>query len=225
MFMEIIPVQDIMGGKAVSGRSGNRTEYRPLGTIFTDSSDPVDIAWSMPYPRLYVADLDGIMKGAPDLHRLQKLAGIKALMVDMGIKGVDDISWFKGLDAEIVLGTETLEGPKVLERAMDEFGERVIVSIDIKEGHVLSRFLPPEPFAALDHLTQLGAKRFIFLDMTSVGTLGFGSLEPLLEYANSKYPEIEMIVGGGIKKEDLEKLEKMGVDGALVGTALHKGLL
>jgi uncharacterized protein related to proFAR isomerase len=38
------------------------------------------------------------------------------------------------------------------------------------------------------------------------------------------YPSIEFIVGGGIKPEDLEEMEKIGVKAVLVGTALHKGL-
>jgi phosphoribosylformimino-5-aminoimidazole carboxamide ribotide isomerase len=222
--MEIIPVLDIMGGIAVAGRSGQRSEYGPLETVYADSSDPQEIALGLPHTRLYVADLDGIMEGTPELALVHRLARIKAVMVDMGIKEIDELSWFKGIDAHIVLGTETLGGPEVIIGAIKEYGERVIVSVDIKDGHVLSSFLPPEPTTSLDHLVQLGAERFIFLDITSVGTLGFGSLELLIEYAKSNYPEIEILVGGGIKKEDMKKIKKMGVEGVLVGTALHKGL-
>ncbi|NOZ76101.1 MAG: HisA/HisF family protein, partial [Euryarchaeota archaeon] len=34
---------------------------------------------------------------------------------------------------------------------------------------------------------------------------------------------VEIYVGGGIRKADLALLEEMGVHGALVGTALHRG--
>ncbi len=50
--MEIIPVIDMMKGVAVSGKSGRRDEYLPLKTIFCDSSDPIEIASSIPSKKL-----------------------------------------------------------------------------------------------------------------------------------------------------------------------------
>ncbi|MDI6655580.1 MAG: HisA/HisF family protein, partial [Candidatus Hydrothermarchaeota archaeon] len=38
--MEIIPVLDIMHGKAVSGKSGERKKYQELKTVFASSPDP-----------------------------------------------------------------------------------------------------------------------------------------------------------------------------------------
>ena len=40
----IIPVIDLKNGEAVSGKSGMRETYKPLKTVFNDSSNPLAIA-------------------------------------------------------------------------------------------------------------------------------------------------------------------------------------
>lgn len=216
--MEIIPVLDVMNGIAVSGKSGEREKYRELKTIFASSSNPLEIARNLPYEKLYVADLDGITKGKPDIKLLKKLSRIKKLLVDAGIRNYGDVERISGINAEIIIGTETLQNFETLKEALKKFGKRIIVSIDVKNKKVLSNILPNAPYEALEILRKLGARRFIFLDISSVGTLrGF-------KFDFIKNCNEEIFVGGGIRKEDLKKLEKK-VSGVLVGTALHRGLI
>lgn len=216
--MDIIPVIDIMNGIAVSGKSGRREEYTALKTVFADSPDPVEIAKNLPYERLYTADLDGIMKGTPNLEMLGELCKIKRVMVDVGIKNIDDYKKMSQLDADLIIGSETLADLKTLE-AIGKDCQRAIFSIDIKDGKLMSPFLPHDPLLAFG-LLKNKIKKFIVLDISSVGTLStdFSLLEEFV------VPGVETYYGGGIKKEDIGKLKKIGVGGALVGTALHKGL-
>jgi phosphoribosylformimino-5-aminoimidazole carboxamide ribotide isomerase len=216
--MEVIPVIDIMNGIAVSGKSGKREEYTELKTVFADSSNPVEIAKNLPFERLYVADLDGIMKGAPNLEMLEELSKIKRLMVDVGIKNLDDYEGISHLRADIILGSETLRDLDALE-AIAGNCQRLIFSIDIKDGEVMSPFLPGDPTLAFRLLTEK-IKKVIVLNISSVGTLGtdFSILEKF------RVQDVKVYYGGGIKKEDIEKLKKIGISGVLVGTALHKGL-
>jgi phosphoribosylformimino-5-aminoimidazole carboxamide ribotide isomerase len=220
--MKIVPVMDIRGGQAVAGKSGQREEYAPLKTVFADTSDPIEIASALPYPDLYVADLDGITGGRPDLELIGVLAGRKHLLCDAGIRTVADLETLSAIPLDPVLGTETA-GREVMEAAFRGLVPGAVVSLDIKDGAVLSDFLPANPEEALVELADLGAARLILLDISSVGTLGFGSLTGLIEFARRRYPGMEIYVGGGIRKEDLVALEEMGVHGALVGTALHRG--
>ncbi|MFQ5974830.1 MAG: HisA/HisF-related TIM barrel protein [Candidatus Hydrothermarchaeales archaeon] len=218
--MEIIPVIDIMDGTAVSGKSGVRKEYSPLKTIFCKSSDPVVVASSIPSKSIYIADLDGIMKRIPDYKTLEKLGKIKEILVDVGVRDYVDLRGASKLRCDIILGTETLEGIDVLIKGVEKFQDRIIVSIDIKSKKVLSKFLPQAPINAYKVL-RAHCKRFIFLDITSVGTLR-GSR---FDYLEDVTKDAEIMVGGGIRKEDLPKLEEMGVDAVLIGTALHKGFI
>jgi phosphoribosylformimino-5-aminoimidazole carboxamide ribotide isomerase len=215
--MEIIPVIDIMKGIAVSGKSGKREEYTALKTVFANSSNPVEIAKNLPFKRLYVAELDGIMEGVPNIEMLEELSGIRRLMVDVGIKNLSDYNRISHLNADIIVGSETLQDFETLETITEEC-RRLIFSIDIKDGKVMSPFLPSDPVDAFELLADK-VKKFIILNISSVGTLStdFSLLEKF------KVRDVEIYYGGGIKKEDIEKLKKMGIGGALIGTALHKG--
>lgn len=218
--MEIIPVIDIMVGIAVSGKSGKRDEYKPLETIFCNSSNPIEIAEAIPSKKMYIADLDAIMKRKPDYKTLEKIGDIKETIVDIGIRDYSDIKEAYKLKGDLILGTETLSDIKVLKKGVEELSDRIIVSIDIKDNKVLSKFLPEDPIKAYKILRDY-CKRFIFLDITSVGTLEGNRFSFLKDLENDS----EMIVGGGIRKEDLRSLEELGVNAVLVGTAIHKGLL
>lgn len=215
--MEIIPVIDVMNGIAVSGKSGRREEYTELKTVFADSCDPVEIAKNLPFKRLYVADLDGIMKGAPNLKMLEELSRIRQLMVDVGIRNLKDYNRISNLDADVIVGSETLCDFKTLETISRE-RQGLIFSIDIKDKRVMSPFLPHDPIETFELLVNR-IKRFMILNISSVGTLSadFSLLDRL------KIPGVEVYYGGGIKKENINKLKKIEISGVLVGTALHKG--
>ncbi len=218
--VEIIPVLDIRGGVAVSGRSGNRETYGPLQTIFSEGSDPVEIAENLPFRRLYVADLDGIVAERPDLNNLKCLSEIKGIMADLGVKESEDLQVFRELECDIILGTETIRGANVIIDALKQFGPRVIVSIDIRDGFVLSSFLPKSPSDAYHSLTDLGVERIIFLDISAVGTgkSDFSFIKDLNKTG-------EILLGGGITKKDIGAMEEFNVEGVLVGTAIHNGEL
>lgn len=219
--VEVIAVLDIRGGVAVAGKSGRRDEYKPLKTVFSDSSNPVEITSNLPCPRLYVADLDGISRGQPDTGTLKSLSKLKEVMVDLGVRGAHDLQLFSELDCGIVLGTETISDMDVITEAIQRFGGgRIIVSIDIKNGDVLSSFLPSQPLKTYRLLVAEGVERVIFLDISSVGTgkSDYGFIKDLNKAG-------EILLGGGITAEDFEWLECAPVDGVLVGTALHRGEL
>jgi phosphoribosylformimino-5-aminoimidazole carboxamide ribotide isomerase len=217
--VEVIPVIDIRNGIAVSGKSGDRENYRPLRSIYSNDSDPIKIAENLPYNRLYIADLEGIVYQRPDLKILKELSIIKSIMIDLGIRGSKDLNVFKDLNSDIVLGTETIREPGIISKAIELFDNGVIVSVDIKNGEVLSPFLSVKPLEAYDMVIELGVKKVLFLDIGAVGTKK--SDFSFLKVINKSG---EIFLGGGITKKDLEAMEKLKVDGVLVGTALHKGL-
>jgi phosphoribosylformimino-5-aminoimidazole carboxamide ribotide isomerase len=218
--VEIIPVLDIRGGIAVAGKSGLRDKYLPLQSVFSKSHDPVKIAKSLPFDRLYVADLDGIVNQGPDFRTLRRLSEIKKIMVDIGVRDARDLNSFNDFNCEIILGTETIKNRKVISKALKLFGNRIIISIDLKEDRVLSGFLPENPLEAYQEFTSLGVKRVIFLNISAVGTLklDFSFIKDLNKAG-------EILLGGGIAKKDLDDMKNSKVDALLVGTALHKGLL
>ncbi len=180
----------------------------------------MEIAKSLPFQKLYVADLDGIVRGKPDRATLMEINKFRNLIADIGIRNERDLNIFKDLSSGVVVGTETAESPGVFKKALEMYGsQRVYASIDLKDGEVLSLFLSKIPLKAYSSLIEIRLIKTIFLNISSVGTQ-----ESDFSFIKDLNKTGEILLGGGITKKDLGYLERKGIDGVLVGTALHKGL-
>ena len=70
-----------------------------------------------------------------------------------------------------------------------------------------------------------GIRTFIVLDLARVGARAGPETEPARRL-RSHLPEAEIVLGGGVRgADDLRALAVAGYDAALVGTALHIGIL
>lgn len=231
--MKIIPVIDVLNGVAVHGIRGERERYQPLKSALCRSADPLDIAStfeSLGFGSLYLADLDAILGKSANfsVYRQIMTETHLDLMVDAGIADFARAEVLATEVPKIVVGSETLESLDFLVQAVKAFGEdKVVVSIDLKEGKVLS---VSEAIASMDavsfaqKLASLGVRQIIILDLDRVGTehgINLALLRSVLEKTG-----VEVLVGGGIRSiQELEELRKLGVSGALVATILHNGKL
>ncbi len=232
--MKIIPVIDVLNGVVVHGIRGERKRYQPLKSTLCTSADPVDIAStfdSLGFSSLYLADLDAILGKSANFNVYNQIMTQTRLdlMVDAGTSDIAKAE--KVLDTgvtKIVVGSETLNRLDFLSQAVRAFGEKkVVVSIDQKEGKVLSA---SEAIASTDavsfaqQLAGVGVRQIILLDLDRVGTehgTNFTLMRNILEKTG-----VELLVGGGIRSlQELEDLRKLGVSGALVATVLHNGKL
>jgi phosphoribosylformimino-5-aminoimidazole carboxamide ribotide isomerase len=232
--MKVIPVIDVLNGVAVHGIRGERERYQPLKSILCSSADPLDIALtfeSLGFSSLYLADLDAILGKSANFNIYRQImtqTGLD-LMVDAGIADITKASKVVATEvSKIVVGSETLESLDFLSQPVKAFGkDKVVVSIDLKEGKLLSA---SEAIASMDavsfaqELKKIGINQIILLDLNRVGTehgINLALLRSVLEKT-----EVEVLVGGGIGSlQELEELRKLGVSGALVATVLHNGKL
>jgi phosphoribosylformimino-5-aminoimidazole carboxamide ribotide isomerase len=232
--MKIIPVIDVLNGVAVHGIRGERERYQPLNSILCRSADPLDIALtfdSLGFCSLYLADLDAILGKSANFNVYRQIVTQARLdlMVDAGIANITKASEVLATEvSKIVVGSETLGSLDFLGQAVKAFGEdKIVVSIDLKEGKVLSA---SEAIASMDavsfaqELEKIGIGQIILLDLDRVGTehgINLALLRSILEKTR-----VEVLVGGGIRSlQELEELRKLGVSGALVATILHNGKL
>jgi phosphoribosylformimino-5-aminoimidazole carboxamide ribotide isomerase len=232
--MKVIPVIDVLNGVAVHGVRGERERYQPLKSVLCRSADPLDIALtfeSLGFTGLYLADLDAILGKSANFavyRQIMTETGLD-LMVDAGIADFARAEEVLATGvSKIVVGSETLESLDFLSQAVKAFGEeRVVVSIDLKEGKVLSA---SDAVASMDavsfaqELRKIGVIQVILLDLTRVGTeqgINRELLRNILEKTG-----VKVLVGGGIRSlQELEELRKLGVSGALIATILHNGKL
>jgi phosphoribosylformimino-5-aminoimidazole carboxamide ribotide isomerase len=230
--MKIIPVLDVLDGVAVHAVRGKRKNYQPLKSVLCASSEPVDVAAALKalgFSELYVADLDAITGGLPNLSLFKRIAdatGLK-LMVDAGVtslKAAEEV-----LDSQVskvIVGTETLTSAGFVGKAVDSFGsEKIVVSLDLMGDRVLSGFelgRLAEPVAFLRELEGMGVSQVIVLDLQKVGS-GEG-VNTLFLKDVLKNVKVDVLVGGGVRDiKDLLELKELGVFGILVATALHSG--
>ncbi|MCW4009644.1 MAG: HisA/HisF-related TIM barrel protein [Candidatus Bathyarchaeota archaeon] len=228
--MRIIPVIDIKNGVVVHAVKGNRSQYLPLQSPLCSSADPIDVALAFRacgFSELYVADLDAITGTSCTLSAVRGVAaktGLK-LMVDAGVSDMNRAEQLLRCGvAKVVIGTETLSSLAFIEQAVRQLGsERVVVSLDLKAGTVLSQSASLQEMSALEltrKLESVGVTEIIVLDLDRVGS-SFGVnlhfLKDLLTSSN-----VAVLVGGGVRGiDDLAALRNLGVQGVLVATALH----
>jgi phosphoribosylformimino-5-aminoimidazole carboxamide ribotide isomerase len=231
----VIPVIDTMHGTALHAVRGQRENYRPLKSVLSATADPVEVAIGLReqfgFDEMYIADLDGITKGAADLSLITRLCGIKGLsiIVDSGANTSEEAERLREAGvAKIVIGSETLSNLDNVERVVDTIGSASVTgSIDVKNGEVHSRcreLRELKPMKVAQILENMGVGEIILLDISRVGSeMGVDTqiVEEVVEVV-----DIPLLVGGGVSSiDDIRLLKDAGASGVLVATALHRDRL
>ncbi|MBE6505992.1 MAG: HisA/HisF family protein [Methanobrevibacter sp.] len=219
-----IPVLDLKDGQAVSGKSGLRDTYQPLQTVFAPSSNPVEIAQGLKLngaDELYIADLDLIESNGHNINDIKMVNTILPVILDAGVKNLESFSFFLDYAFKIIIPTETLESIDDLYEICAKYPkERIVISVDVKDDELYSKNLNLTLKEFKDVLIDIDVSQIILLDISGVGT-GKGYNEKLLkEFDDLKD---KLIMAGGLNKDSIDELEKLGIKKVLVGTSLHSG--
>jgi len=225
--MEVIPAIDIKGGKCVRLYQGDYS----METVY--SNNPVEMAmkWqSLGATRLHIVDLDGADLGVP--RNLETITRINdavwiPLQVGGGIRSMKTMEKLlkMGID-RVIMGTAAVEDRELVKEACHRFGQSIVIGIDARDGKVATRGWKSETeLTAADlamSMAKLGARRFIYTDISRDGTLTEPNFISTFELIDSiRYP---IIASGGISSViHLKLLDKLGVEGAIIGRALYTG--
>lgn len=219
-----IPVLDLKDGLAVSGKSGLRDTYQPLQTVFAPSSNPIDIAQGLKIngaDELYIADLDLIESKGHNINDIKMVNTIIPVILDAGIKNTESFSFFLDYAYKIIIPTETLESIDYLYEIFEKYPkERIVVSVDVKDNELYSKNIDLTLSQFKDVLVDVGATQVILLDISGVGTQKGYNEKLLKEFEDLKDV---LIIAGGLNKDSIGELEKIGIKKVLVGTSLHSG--
>ncbi len=231
--MRVIGVIDLKAATAVHAVRGERERYRPVHSVITpDDGDPLALTRAfrseLGLDELYVADLDAITGAGSNGEMIAALARETQVMVDAGVSEPEGAQKLLELGAQrVIVGTETLSGPDALDRLLEEIPQ-LVLSVDLRDGRMLS----PDPqlagLPALDAMARLhrpGLREVIVLDLARVGS-GAGFDVELIAQLHAAFGELELLAGGGVRDVgDLRALRDAGAAGALVATALHRGVI
>ncbi len=225
--MELYPAIDLRGGRCVRLLQGQFDAE----TVYSD--DPVQTAlrWQSEGARwLHVVDLDGAREGAPQqlpvLHSICEAVHIP-VQFGGGLRSERAVAQaFEAGATRVVLGSVAVTHPEFAQRMFREWGERVVLGVDVREGKVAIRGWQEQTevdaLRLIQQMAHLGARRVIVTDISRDGTLQGPNrdlLKQLVEEAG-----IPVIASGGVSRlEDLLALKEIGVEGAIIGKALYTG--
>jgi phosphoribosylformimino-5-aminoimidazole carboxamide ribotide isomerase len=227
--MILYPAIDIRGGQAVRLLRGDyerETAY---------DADPVDAArrWAGEGAQfLHVVDLDGAKAGEPrNLEAVRRIAAAVQCPIQVG-GGLRDAASLGAVlaagAARVVIGTAALRDPELLAAALDAYGERVVVSVDARDGKVsLSGWTETSDVDVADAVADLGGRgvsRFLCTAIEVDGTMAGPASGELARIAAAT--EAQVIASGGVG--ELAHLEALAaeaapnLEGVIVGRALYE---
>lgn len=221
----IVPVIDLMGDRVVHARRGDRSNYRPLESALTRSSEPLEVAAALldaaPFSALYAADLDAILRRGDHrslLQRIQKRFPSLTIWLDAGFGDATQLEpWLSVPRIEPVIGSESLASLGALAGLL-AVTPNAILSLDTRDEVPLG---PAQLFARPD----LWPQRVIAMTLDRVGA-GQGPALAHLRATLARSSGRKVIAAGGVRDaQDLETLEAMGVHAVLIASAIHDGTL
>jgi phosphoribosylformimino-5-aminoimidazole carboxamide ribotide isomerase len=235
--LRVIPVLDLKAGQAVHAVRGQRHSYAPVQSVLAGSAEPVALARAF-VERLgarecYVADLDAIAGVGDHGAVIRAMASLGLdVWLDAGAATASDAARARGLGAaRVIVGTETLRDPDELAAmvgALESSPSACVLSLDLRDG-VLLGGSPEVARLGADELAMVawraGIRSFIVLDLARVGS-GEGPRLDTARALRRALPGAHILIGGGVRNQaDLAALAADGFDGALVATALHRGII
>ena len=230
--MKIIPAIDIKDGNVVRLTRGDYAQIKVY------SNDPGNIArrWhSQGAGILHIVDLDGAFSGVPkNMDSVAAIVNSVNIPVQLGggLRSLDAISWAFNIGvSKVILGTKVAEDMDFISTAIRRYGEKIIISIDSKNGFVMLRgWTKSSGINAIDmarKMEHLGASAIIYTDVMVDGTLSgpnFMRLDNFLDKIN-----IPVIAAGGVSSVDdirkLGALNKKNLTGIIVGKGLYEGAI
>lgn len=225
--MNLFPAIDLYNGCAVRLYKG---DYQQM-TVY--SEDPASIArefQSKGAGYIHLVDLEGARDGTtPNLHIVEQIARETELFTEIGggIRSMEIAQRYiaSGVD-RIILGTAAVHDRVFLRAALERFGEKVAVGIDIRDGQVAThgwmRSSGIDAFEFCQELQEMGVKTVICTDISKDGAMQ-GTNRTLYRKLQERFT-LNITASGGVSSlEDITALRDMGLYGAILGKAYYTG--
>ena len=220
--MEIIPVIDLKNGSVVHAKQGNRDDYQPLKSELCPSADIYTVVQTFvniyKFKTIYIADLNAItgqQSHAALIDTVLNMFPQVTFWLDVGYP-LANRNLLTRTNFVAVLGSESFRDDTLAK--LKSFGNAYILSLDFSIAGELGA-------KSLFKKTELWPERIIIMTLPRVGS-NLGPDVEKLQYYRNLYPKKTIIAAGGVRNyNDLQELTEIGVDHALIATALHNGQL
>lgn len=225
--LELLPAVDVQGGRAVQLVQGVAGSEKVFGS-------PRDAAlrWQEAGAEwVHLVDLDAAFGRGSNADLIAGIVGELDLAVELSGGIRDDATLARALATgcrRVNIGTAALENPLWCERVIGEYGDRIAIGLDVRGTRLAARGWTREGgelFETLDRLDAAGCARYVVTDVASDGMLTGPNLDLLASVCERTGAPV--VASGGIARLDdlraLRDLVPVGVEGAIIGTALYVG--
>lgn len=227
--MNVFPAIDIVQGKAVRLFKGDYAQM----TVYSET--PMDVVRDFERAGakfMHIVDLEGAKSG--DTNNYETISNIiksTPLFVEVGggIRSMDVIEKYLSAGAgRVILGTVAVTDERFLRDAVEKYGDKIAVGVDIKDGFVaIKGWTEKSEYSAFDFcekLQSLGVKTVICTDVSKDGAMQ-GTNRELYSQLSQKFT-LDFIASGGVSSvEDIIALKEKGLYGAIIGKAYYTGAI
>ena len=223
--MILFPAIDVLDGKCVRLIQGDYDKE----VIYSDS--PVEMAkfWETEGAEfIHIVDLNGAKSGlSVNLSVIQHIAESVSIPVQVGggIRSVKTIEDYLNKSVNrVILGTAAIQDPEFLKEAVDAFQEKIVVSVDAREGFVATEgwtdTSSTKATDLIDHLEKIGVQTIVYTDIAKDGMLAGPNL--IEQKQINEHTQMKVIASGGVTTiEDIQNLAYLNMYGAIIGKALY----
>ncbi len=229
--MLLIPAIDLKDGKCVRLRQGEMSQV----TRYSD--DPVGMAeqWQNLGARyLHIVDLDGAVEGTPKhLPQIEAIAKKLTIPIQVGggIRNMETVQAYRSIGVDrVVVGTAALQDSQFLASVAQQFPQKILVGIDVKQGlvavHGWTTVSTLTPLQVFDSIKDLPLGGIVYTDISRDGMLNGPNISALREAA--EISPVPVIASGGVTAlDDIRAIQEIGdnISGVIIGKALYEGAL
>jgi len=225
--LELLPAVDVADGRAVQlqqGIAGSGWEF----------GDPVAaaLAWQEQGAEwIHLVDLDAAFGRGSNAALLAEIVGRLDIQVEMSGGIRDEESLQRALATgcrRVNVGTAALENPEWTAAAIGAYADRVAIGLDVRGETLAARGWTRDGgnlWEVLARLDAAGCARYVVTDVNKDGMLAGPNLELLSSVA--QHTDAPLVASGGVSTladiEAIRALVPIGVEGAIIGSALYTG--
>lgn len=223
--MKLFPAIDLYDKKAVRLYKGDYSQM----TVY--SENPIEIALDFKNQgakNMHIVDLEGAKTGdTPNLETIKKIISSTDLFTEVGggIRSLEVIEKYVSAGVQrVILGTSAVTDREFLVEALNRYGDKIAVGVDIKDGFVAIKGWTEksslDAFEFMKELESLGVKTVICTDISKDGAMQGTNHE--LYTKLSENLSLNVIASGGVSSiDDIVKLKNQKVYGAIIGKAYY----
>lgn len=225
--LELLPAIDVAGGRAVrlpQGVHAERSDDDPRATALRWQA--AGASW------VHLVDIDQAFGRGHNRELLDDLVG--SLDVDVELAGGirDDETLDAALTTgcrRVVIAASALADPDWCIGVLRRYGERVALGLDVRGRTLAPRGRADDGdhlYAVMELLETAGCTRYVVTDVTRDGTREGPNLALMRDVCRRTASPV--VASGGVSTLDdlraLASLVPAGVEGVIVGAALHSGV-